>query len=116
MKRLWIAVLMMAFLCVGIFAVNAHAAWQITASWTASVGPNLDHEDLVIGDTVVKTVPAGGDTSYLGTMPTINGEIVKVISYNTQGVPNAGFVLGTLTPVLAPAPATGGSLIYIWKP
>jgi len=98
------------------FAVQAFAAWQITASWTASIGPNLDHEDLVIGDTVVKTVPAGGDTSYLGTMPTINGETVKVISYNTQGVPNAGFVLGTLTPVLAPAPATGGSLIYIWKP
>lgn len=92
------------------------AAWEVTASWTASIGPNLEKEELVVGTDIVFTVTAGEPTAHIFTLPELSGQIVKIISYNTAGVPNDGYVMGTLDPIAAPADATGGSIIIRWKP
>lgn len=99
-----------------IIASPAFAAWEITASWTASSGPNLAHETLVVDNTVIATLQAGEQTAHVFTRDELNGEVVKVISYNEAGVPNAGYVIGTLEAIQAPADASGGSIIIRWKP
>jgi hypothetical protein len=99
-----------------VFAVNAFADWEVTASWTASPGPNLLKEELMVNDELIATVNAGDTTAVVFTRTDLLGETVRVVSYNTAEVSNAGYVLGTLDPVAAPVDATGGSIIIKWRP
>ena len=106
----------LGFLGLLLLVGNASADWEITASWTASTGPDLAYEELWVGDSESPkaTIHAGDNTAHTWIMERLNGETVKVKSYNTAGVPNE-YIIGTLEEIAPPASATGGSLIIKWK-
>lgn len=112
MKKLFL--LLSLFFCL-VFAGTALADFQITASWIASTGPDLAYEELQVDGNVIYTAQAGESTAFIWTAAALNGELVTVTSYNSQGVPcETPLVLGNLVSV-PPNSATGGSLLILWQ-
>jgi len=93
--------------------VLACADWSVTATWTRSVGPNLDYEECQLDGAVQCTVQETETTTCTFIVTELAGQEVTIRSYNTQGS-YADYVIGTLLEV--PAPATGGSLTIVHTP
>ena len=96
-----------------IFAGIANADWSVTATWTRSVGPDLDYEECQLDGVVKCTVQETETTTCTFIVTDLSGQEVKIRSYNSQGG-FADYVIGTLLAV--PAPATNGSLTIVFTP
>ena len=97
------------FLTVGV----ACADWSVTATWTRSVGPNLDYEECQLDSAVQCTVQEIEATTCTFVVTDLTGQEVLIRSYNTQGA-FVDYVIGTLLAV--PAPAANGSLTIVYVP
>jgi len=108
MKKLLMIVLALMFL-----PTLACADWSVTATWTRSIGPNLDFEECQLDGVTKCTVQETDPTTCTFTVTDLIGQEVKIVSYNVQGA-SVEYVIGTLLDV--PAPASGGSLTVVYVP
>lgn len=91
----------------------AFGDWSVTATWTRSVGPNLDYEECQLDGIVQCTIQEIDRTTCTFIVIDLVGQEIKIRSFNTQGA-YADYVIGALLAV--PAPATGGSLSIVFVP
>ena len=103
MKKLFL-ICIFVFCTLGITGI-ANADWSVTAAWTKSPDANLSHEECLLDDSVKCTVQAGDPSTCTFVVSTLNGQQVKIRSYNSQGA-YADYVIGNILSM--PDPATGG--------
>jgi len=109
MKKVLVLVLSFLFLFVGV----ACADWSVTATWTRSVGPNLDYEECQLNSVVKGTTGNTEVTTCTFVVSDLTGQEVSIRSFNTQGG-YVDYVIGKLFAV--PAPATNGALTIVYVP
>jgi hypothetical protein len=96
-------------------AAPALADWTVTVSnWTKSAGPELAYEEVQLNGQVKCTVAANDPANCNFTVDNLSNQEVRIVSYNTQGTGNPGYIVGALVPMCAPA--SGGQLNIIWVP
>jgi hypothetical protein len=112
MKRVFILLAVIGMLIPGL----ALAEWEVTVTWTPSVGPNLDKEEVLLDGQVITSLPANASGSHTFTLVELTGQEVAVRAYNTQGLKNAeDLIIGNCEPIPFPASPTGGAIIIRWK-
>lgn len=111
MKKLFISVVLVSMF---LFAGTALADWSVTTTWTRSPDSNLNYEEVLL-DGVMQgcTIDLTDPTTCTFVVEYLNGQVVTVRSYNTQGV-YSDYEVGTLFAV--PTPASGGSITIVYTP
>jgi len=105
MKKLFIALLMV------LIAVPALADWSVTVTWTHSVGPNLQNEKVFLDGAEQCDVLGTDPATCNFTVTDLTGQVISIVSYNTQSTPSDPYNMGTL--LVVPAPPSGPGLINI---
>lgn len=101
MKRICFAVLLVLLL-----ASSALADWNVSVTWTRSVGPNLANEEVRVDSGVQCNVLPAAPTTCSFTMPTLTGQQLVIRSINSQGAYSETTPIA-LTSLPVPAPASG---------
>lgn len=102
-KVLLVGSMVLCLLLTGL-ASTVFAAWSVTTTWTASVGPNLAYEAVLLDATVQCTVTPPATTTCNFVVANLASQVVMIRSFNTQGA-----YADTSEVILqsTPAPATG---------
>lgn len=108
MRNILMGVIAFFFMC-----GNVLADWSVTATWTRSIGPNLEYEECQLNNVVQCTVQKTEETTCTFIVTDLSGQEVKIRSYNTQGA-FVDYVIGTLLAI--PSPASNGSLTIVYVP
>ena len=106
MKKVFLALLIVVFM-----AAPGLAGWSVTVTWTKSVGPNLDYEEVVHDGMVKCTVPLVDTATCNFTLETLGGDVL-VRSYNTQGA-FSETVPVSISELPAPAPNVLINVTYV---
>jgi type 1 fimbria pilin len=98
--------LIMAISMLLLSATAAQADWNVSVTWTRSIGPNLANEEVRVDSTVKCNVLPAAPTTCSFVMPTLTGQQLVIRSYNSQGAYSETTPIA-LSSLPLPAPATG---------
>ena len=87
------------------------ADWQVTVTWTRSVGPNLDYEEVFMNAESKCRIEETDTTSCSWAVENLSNQEIKIKSTNTQGA-WIEYNVGQLFEV--PTPASGGTISVIY--
>ena len=112
MKKLFL--LLTVFCLMLIVGVSTgFADWSVTTTWTVSVGPGLEYEEVLLDGVIQCNVIPPAPTSCNFVVTALSGQEVIVRSFNTQGA------YADTSPVIlaaTPAPATGVVVTITYVP
>ena len=84
----------------------AQADWNVSVTWTRSIGPNLANEEVRVDTDVKCNVLPAAPTTCSFVLPELTGQQLVIRSINTQGAYSETTPI-PLTSLPVPAPASG---------